>query len=487
MRSTAAAEGLSPPDLISHAGSPLLIEGAAGTGKTTLLKERFRWLIAQGTPPERIVFLTPSNARADAVRARLEQSLGAGYGELTIVAPTELACGVLARAPGRGHIPDAILSAGERLAMLAEAIEELPLTQHDFGGNANALLAGLILRIDALKQQLISPEDHASWAQALDDDAALRDAVQHGRLPVDGAREREFAEIYAAHERLLKAAGAIDHGDLLRHAIRAAGEPRREPFQHVLIDDAQELSLAAARLATTLANGQLTVAGDPQAGANAFRGAGAARLRSFETPDTRRAVLTSIYRMPRQRFWRAESERAQGQAVAAEIERLIRREQTDPGRIAVLVPDTTRDGRALAAALEERAVPHRVIGDAAFFQRAEIRDLLAWLRLLADPADASAAVRVLARPPIELRSVDMARCTQIARRRKLDMVAALAAATESPQVPPEARERIRTFLKLYRASATPLDSTRPDLYVYRLIERLGLRRRHLFSAHAEVV
>ncbi|MBO0769126.1 MAG: PD-(D/E)XK nuclease family protein, partial [Solirubrobacterales bacterium] len=64
---------------------------------------------------------------------------------------------------------------------------------------------------------------------------------------------------------------------------------------------------------------------------------------------------------------------------------------------------------------------------------------------------------------------------------------ALAAATESPQVPPEARERIRTFLKLYRASATPLDSTRPDLYVHRLIERLGLRRQHLFSAHAEVV
>ena len=76
-------------------------------------------------------------------------------------------------------------------------------------------------------------------------------------------------------------------------------------------------------------------------------------------------------------------------------------------------------------ALEERAVPTGVVGDAAFFQRAEIRDVLAWLRLLADPGDAGAVVRALARPPIELRSVDIARCTQIARRRKLDMVAAL--------------------------------------------------------------
>src|SRR5207302_700266 len=124
---------------------------------------------------------------------------------------------------------------------------------------------------------------------------------------------------------------------------------------------------------------------------------------------------------------------------------------------------------------------------AAFFQRAEIRDLLAWLRLLADPTDAGAVVRALARPPIELRSVDIARCTQIARRRKLDMVAALAAATESPQVPPEARERIRVFLKLYRSGISAIDTTRPDLYVHRLIERLGLRRQQLFAAQADVV
>ena len=96
-------------------------------------------------------------------------------------------------------------------------------------------------------------------------------------------------------------------------------------------------------------------------------------------------------------------------------------------------------------------------------------------------------MRALARPPIELRSVDIARCTQIARRRKLDMVAALAAATESPQVPPEARERIRVFLKLYRSAAAAIDTTRPDLYVHRLIDRLGLRRQQLFAAQADVV
>lgn len=89
--------------------------------------------------------------------------------------------------------------------------------------------------------------------------------------------------------------------------------------------------------------------------------------------------------------------------------------------------------------------------------------MLAWTRLLADPSDASAVVRALARPPIELRQVDVARVIQIARRRKLDMVAALRAATESPQLPPEARTRIQRFLELHRAAADALDAARPDL------------------------
>ncbi len=96
-------------------------------------------------------------------------------------------------------------------------------------------------------------------------------------------------------------------------------------------------------------------------------------------------------------------------------------------------------------------------------ERAEVRDVVAWTRLLADPSDASAVVRALARPPIELRQVDLARVIQIARRRRLDMVAALAAAIESPQVPPEARARIQRFLELHRAATAALDAARPDL------------------------
>ena len=158
-----------------------------------------------------------------------------------------------------------------------------------------------------------------------------------------------------------------------------------------------------------------------------------------------------------------------------------------PERIGVMVRSPRDEGRQVALAFEERAIALRAVGEADFFAQAEVRDVLAWLRLLADPTDAGAVVRALARPPVALRSVDIARCVQIARRRKLDMVSALRAATESPQLPPEAREHIHTFLRLYREAAGSLDSARPDLFVHRLVDRLGLRRQQVFSAQADVV
>ena len=122
---------------------------------------------------------------------------------------------------------------------------------------------------------------------------------------------------------------------------------------------------------------------------------------------------------------------------------------------------------------------------AELLKRAEVRDVLAWMRLLVDPRDAAAAVRALARPPIELRQVDLARVIQIVRRQRLEVVAALARAMESPQLPPQARERIGRFLELHRWAAGGLDTVRADLFVGRLIERLGLRRRQLLAADGE--
>ncbi|HEY3775978.1 MAG TPA: ATP-dependent DNA helicase [Solirubrobacteraceae bacterium] len=498
-------DGLTGParEAVAHPGPSLFIRGVAGSGKTLVIRERHLRLVAGGTAPERIGVVVPSLARAAALRDQLQLQIPGGYEEIVVLTPGELAARVLRG----GGIPASVVGPGDRLALLSDRIDELSLQQHDVAGRPTALLGGFVRRIDRLKGELIDAERYREWAASLDAEA-----------DADAGLEREFAAVYSDHERLLAEIGARDEGGLLLDAL-ALAERRRgsgtPAFDHVLIDDAQELDLAAASLALALGAPSLTVAGDPDAAVRRFRGAGAERLERFAAlpgmqivdlvenvrcpPPVWGAARAALGRAPEPaadppvdpgppavEFWRCASERAEAQAVAVEIERLIARDGADPGRIAVIVPEITLEGQAVAVALEERAIAHRVIGEAAFFQRAEIRDVLAWLRLLSDPTDAAAVVRALARPPVELRSVDIARCTQIARRRKLDMVGAMAAALESPQVPPEARDRIRSFLSLYRSSMAAIDSARPDLYIHRLIERLGLRRHQLFAAQADV-
>ncbi len=291
-----------------------------------------------------------------------------------------------------------------------------------------------------------------------------------------------------------------------------------ERYRHVLVDDAQDLAYAHVRLllALTAEHHGLTVTGDGDQAILRARGAAEKNLsdiaaalpgtstirleRSLRSPaavmaaaeavvapnPAREPAVTQAPAGGEVRFWRCANERAQAQAAAADIERLVRA-GVEPGDIAVLVRSVRQEGQAVTAALDERAVPYRLTGAAALFDRSEVKDVLAWLRLLVDPGDAGAVVRALARPPVELRAIDLARCVQISRRRKLDMVAALGAAVESPQIDPAARERILGFLKLHRQIAAQLDQARPDLFVHRLIDRLGLRRQQLFAAQADVV
>ena len=497
---------------VEHPGGPLLVLGGAGTGKTTVLEERFAHLVQAGADPASLLVLCLSAPAATALRERLEDRLAGAYEELTVTTFHGF-CARLLRdeALEAGLDPFATpVTAADRLAMLLERIDDLPLRHHDLRGNPSATLGAIVQRVDRLKDELVSADDYAAWAAA---------------LPGDRPREREFAELYRAHERLLAAAGTLDVGDLVLHSFRVLRAKQHvrarlaQRHRHVLVDELQDASFAQGLLLRLLVagHGNVSAAADDDQAIHRFRGAATKNVHDFraEWPAATVVRLEDSFRSGERilsaaravvepapdrigkelrgepggevAFWRCASERAQAQAVAAEVERLIAREDVAPEDVCVLVRSVRGEGQAVAVAFEERAVPYRLAGAAAFFQRAEVRDLLAWLRLLVDPGDAGAVVRALARPPVELRAIDLARVTQIARRRKLDMVAALGAALESPQIPPEARERISHFLKLQRSAASAIDSTRPDLYVHRLIERLGLRRQLLFAASTEVV
>jgi DNA helicase II / ATP-dependent DNA helicase PcrA len=436
---------------VLHGEGPLLLLGAAGTGKTEALARRLQRLVEEGTDPERILLLASSLPTARRLGERAEALLEIPYEGLWIGTWQTLGRRLLrehSTAAGLDPFFD-VLGSAERLAMLLDRLDDLPLRNHTIRGNPAGLLAKLLTSIDELKAGSEPPEP-------------------------------ELAEFCAAHDRILAESGNLDEGDVflvLNKLLHERPEIRSEiavRFAHVMVDEYEDATTAQRAILSELSteNPNHLYAQDSSAPRR-------------DPQQAEALVLEKVFREPDVRYWRCSNERAQAQAVAREVEHLLA-EGTSPEEICVLVDDPAAGGGAVAAAMEERSVPFHMSGPAALFQRPEVRDAIAWLRVLADPDDSAATARALTRPPIELRSTDLARLTTIARRRKVDMVSACEAALESPQIPPEGRERIHSFLKLYGEASTAMEERRADVFVRRLIERVGLRRQRLFAAEPEV-
>src|SRR3954452_18441850 len=506
---------------VAHPAAPLLVLGGAGTGKSRVLCERFTHLVAAGTAPGSVLSLALSTDMAARARERVEASIETPFEELWV----ETFQGFCARL-----LRDEALEAGldpffapvtqaDRLALLLERIDDPPLRRHEIRATPAPLLASSLTRIDRLKEEMVSPAEYQAYAERLSRGAA--DDAGRARA----RRELEFAGLYADHDALLAERGALDSGGLVLHAfellhrkphVRARVAAR---FAHVLVDDFQDVTFSEAALLRLLAEEplELTVAADDDQAKRRDGRAASKNVLDFqrEHPDASLVKLDRSQRCARRivqaacavvapasgriekklrgrgggegRFCRCRAERAEAQQVAAEAERLIATCGVAAEEICVLVPSVQTHGQVVGSALEERGVPFRVVGSAAYFQRAEVRAALAWLRRLAAPTDSGAVVRALTRPPVELRPVDVARLPQLSRRRKLDMVAGVVAALETPQLSPEGRDRAITFMRIYRSAARAYEEMPPDLFVHRLVERIGLRRQQVFAAQADTV
>jgi DNA helicase-2/ATP-dependent DNA helicase PcrA len=438
---------------VRHGEGALLLVGEAGSGKTEALARRLARLAAEGTPPQRVLLLAAAPATARRLRERVESLLEADYEELWIGT-----WGTLAERLLREHATEAgldpffdVLGPAERLAMLLDRLDDLPLRHHDIRGNPAGLLARLLEQMDALKAGADPPDP-------------------------------DLAELLAAHDRILASTCSLDRGDvfltlnkLLHDRPEVCGSIATR-FAHVMVDELEDTTPAQRAILAALAreHPNHVYAMEEESG-----------WALSVHPDAEVVELDRQFRDPPVRLWKCANERAQAQAVAREAEHLIA-QGVGAEEICILVDDPTARGGPVAAAMEERGIPFHLAGPAALFQRPEVRDAIAWLRVLADPGDSAAAARALTRPPVELRSTDLARLATISRRRKLDMVSACEAALESPQIPPEARERIQSFLKLYGAASAALEERRADVFVRRLIEAVGLRRQRLFAAQPEV-
>src|SRR3954466_1998803 len=289
----ASLDGLDRAQLaaVTHRGGPLLILGGPGTGKTHVLARRAAWLVEEGTAADSVLVLAPSAAAARDLRLRIEALVDTPYDELSIYGAQEF-CERLLRdqALEAGLDPlFAPVSAADRLALLLERIDDLPLRRHEIRGNPAPLLAGFVERIDRLKEEMVAARDFRHWAEVRAGSADSDDARTHAE------RELEFAQVYAAHDRLLTQAGALDVGDLTLHAFRLLHEKPHVRarlagrFPLVLVDGYQDLPFVESAMTRLLTQAQreITVAGNDDEAVRRTRGRAAKNLRDFtiEHPD----------------------------------------------------------------------------------------------------------------------------------------------------------------------------------------------------------
>ncbi len=206
--------------VVEHGPGAMLVVGAAGSGRSEALAARLARLSVTGTAPEQVMVLTRSRAAAAGLRARTAALIELPYEELWISTFEVLAERLL-----REHALEAGLDpffatvrAADRLAMLLDRLDELSLRRHEIRGNPAGLLARLLRRIDALKAERITPGRLRDWAEEREREA--QGAAERERAQ----REREFADLYASHDRVLRDCGSLDGGDLVIELERLLGE-----------------------------------------------------------------------------------------------------------------------------------------------------------------------------------------------------------------------------------------------------------------------
>ncbi|HVP38066.1 MAG TPA: UvrD-helicase domain-containing protein [Candidatus Saccharimonadales bacterium] len=474
---------------VRHPGGPLLVLAGAGSGKTRVLTYRVAWLIRErGVDPEHILAFTFTNKAAGEMRQRLEGLLGTLRG---LWVGTFHATGVrILRRWGREiGVP-----------------RDFSIYDDD---DQVSLVRGLLREEGAPAEREASPRQVlARISEAKEAGVGPAELEGHARGPLD----RRVARLYARYEEALGRAGALDFDDLIMKTLRLLRErpgvlerlARR--FEHVLVDEYQDTNAAQATLVGLLAghHRNLCVVGDDDQAIYSWRGADPSHILKFDRvyPDATVIRLEQNYRSTqvileaanaviRNNLSRRGKELWTENARGAELEWLEARDEEEeaelvrarvasaaaagltPGDIAVFYR-TNAQSRALETALRRSGVPYQLVGGVAFYQRREVKDLLAYLRLLLHPEDDLAFRRIANVPPRGLGEAFFERLDAEAREGLAPLLVALRRQAAEERL--AARHAgARRLLQLLDGLA-PLRADSIEVLVAELVERTGYRR-----------
>lgn len=483
--------GLNPQQrqAVEHMGSPLLIVAGAGSGKTSVLTRRIAYLLANGVAPWQILAITFTNKAATEMRERVMDMVGPQAERMWVSTFHSFCVRVLRAnahlAPGL-NTNFSIYDSDDSKRLMSMIIKDASLDLKEFSPR------GVLHVISNWKNELVGPQGALEEAQ--------RDSNPH---------TAQIATLYKTYQQRLRAANAVDFDDLIGEVVGILNnnpdvrEHYRRRFRHIMVDEYQDTNHAQYELVAALAGkgkaeSELCVVGDADQSIYAFRGATIRNIEEFERdyPDAHTILLEQNYRSTQRiltaanavidrnqgrrpkKLWTdlgdgeliggyvADNEHDEANFIVQQIDDLVDNEGYSYGDISIMYR-TNNASRAIEDVLVRSGLPYKVVGGTRFYERREIRDIVAYLKVLDNADDTVALRRIINTPRRGIGDKAIAQVTVHAESQGIGFSAALgdAAAGKVAGLSARGRNSIGKFLDMMdalRAETETMEMTASD-------------------------
>lgn len=469
---------------VAHGDGPLLVVAGAGTGKTTVIAHRIAHLInSKRARPEQVLALTFTEKAAAEMERRVDLLVPYGFTDTWVSTFHAFGDRVLREhALVLGLSPDfRLLTEAEQVIFLQEHLFDLPLDYFRPLGNPMKHVHALLRLFSRAKDEDISPKEYAAFAEQLEQRVIA--APEDDILAERARREVEIAWIYRRYQELMAREGKLDFGDLMTKTLTLLREHplvlqrMRERFRYILVDEFQDTNYAQLQIVKLLAatHRNVTVVGDDDQSIFKFRGASISNILNFREgfPESHTVVLVENYRSTpaildaayrliqhnnpdrleyregvdkRLRPWNAEGPVVESAAfqtyqeeadwVAGKIEELVEAKACPPDHIAILVRRNS-DADPFLRALNMKGIPWSFSGAKGLYDREEIRLVVSFLRLLADPQDSLSLFHLAGSEIYGMPGADLILCNAYAARKHRSLYEVLLDVTKRPGSVPE--------------------------------------------------
>ncbi len=518
-------------EAIKHGTGPLLIIAGAGTGKTTVVTERIKYLVlSKKAKPQEILALTFTEKAAREMEERVDVGLPYGYTQMWVMTFHSFCDRILRReALNIGLDPRyKLMSEAESIQLLRSNLFKFNLNYFRPLGNPNKFIGGMLQHFSRLQDEDISPLEYSEWAKKL--------KAKTDEEKLDVAKWMELAAVYKSYDELKVREGLLDFGDLIVKTLklfRERGNVLREyaeQFKYILIDEFQDTNYAQNQLAILLAQKtkNINVVGDDDQSIYRFRGAAVSNIVQFRKnfPDAKVTVLSKNYRSTQEildrsydliqfnnpdrleivekiekrltsvrlgdtgkkngdpvEFIHANRVENEGEEIAKTIKTLAEEKKYKWQDFAILVR-ANNHSEPIMRSLARAGVPYQFLGPGRLFKQAEVIDLISYLKTLYNFEDSVAFYRLLSIPYFDISGRDIAALGNFSKKKNVSLFEAAEKISEI-EVEENTKEKINKIVSLIKKHLGIVRKETAGQLLYYFLEETGLLQNLLSPKNIE--